>query len=210
MENINIDIFVCLIIPMSMMLFMFKKESRAICIFLLIGMFICVLSGEINGFIANLNILDTQNISVNIAPLVEEFFKSLPIIFICFLLKPSKQQIAEYALSLGVGFATLENISILMGSNISLSYVFLRAIGAGMMHGICTLIVGLAMRNVIDKKAVYLSGTLAALSISVIYHSIYNMLITSKYVIVGVMLPIVTFITLIVIDKINNKDEIKE
>lgn len=205
MENINLDLFICLIIPMSMMLFIFKKESRILCSFLLVGMFICVLSGEINGFIVNLNITDIQNITVNIAPLVEEFFKALPIIIVCFLFRPSNQKIAEYSLALGVGFATLENISALINSNISLSYVFIRAVGAGMMHGICTLIVGMAMKNVIDKKGLYVSGTLAALSISIIYHSIYNMLITSQYLIVGVLMPIITFILIIIINSYNKK-----
>lgn len=207
MENINLDLFICLIIPMCMMLVMFKKESRSLLLFLLIGMFICVLAGEINGYINNLNIIDTQNIIINIAPLVEEFLKAIPIIYVCFLFKPSKQKIAEYSLALGVGFATLENISVLLSSNISLSYVIFRAIGAGMMHGICTLIVALAMRSVIDKKELYLSGTLAALSLCTIYHSIYNMLITSQYIIVGVILPIITFIILIAIDYYNNKNK---
>ena len=209
MENINLILFICLFIPMSMMLFIFKGQSRLLCGFLLIGMFACVFSGEINGLIMKTYNLDVNNVSINIAPLVEEILKAFPIILVSLLYKPTKQQIGEYALSVGVGFATLENISILISSqNISFIYAFLRAIGAGMMHGICTLLIGIVMRNIINKKKIVVSGTLAALSISIIYHSIYNMLIISKYIIVGAILPIITFIVIMLIDyfyKKNNK-----
>ena len=53
MGNINLILFICLFIPMSMMLLIFKGQSRLICGFLLIGMFVCVFSGEINGLIIN-------------------------------------------------------------------------------------------------------------------------------------------------------------
>lgn len=201
MENVNLILFICLFIPMSMMLFIFKGQSRLICGFLLMGMFACVFSGEINGLIMNTYNLDINNVSINIAPLVEEIVKAFPIILVSLLYKPTKQQLGEYALSVGVGFATLENITILMGSqSISFMYAFFRAIGAGMMHGICTLLIGMVMRNIINKKKVVVSGTLAALSISVIYHSIYNMLVISKYTMVGAILPIVTFVIIILID----------
>lgn len=199
MESLNLTIFICLAIPLSMTLLMFKGHSRMLCAFLLSGMFMCVFSGEINGLVLNVSGYDTQFLAVNIAPLVEEITKALPIIFIAFLVKPSRQKIAEFALMVGVGFATLENISLLVDSgSISLGYAFLRAIGAGMMHGICTLVVGLAMFSVIEEKMVFFSGTISALSIAMIYHSIYNMLITSKYMVLGALLPIVTF-TLIMI-----------
>lgn len=211
MENLNLILFVCLAIPLSMMLLLFKGQSRRVCAFLLIGMFMCVFSGEINGFVMNSAELNVQSISVNIAPLVEELAKALPIIFIVYLLKPEQQKIAEFSLAVGVGFATLENVCILINSgSISFGYAFLRAIGAGMMHGVCTLTVGLALTNIANQKLVMFSGTLAALSISVIYHSIYNMLITSKLMIVGAILPILTFAVMMTANVIKNKGIIKE
>ena len=211
MENVNLILFICLFIPMSMMLFIFKGQSRLICGFLLMGMFACVFSGEINGLIMNTYNLDINDVSINIAPLVEEIVKAFPIILVSLLYKPTKQQIGEYALSVGVGFATLENISILVSTqNISFIYAFLRAIGAGMMHGICTLLIGIVIRNIINKKKIVVSGMLAALSVSVIYHSIYNMLVLSKYILVGTILPIVTFVIIILIDYFYRKNnEIK-
>lgn len=211
MENLNLILFVCLAIPLSMMLLLFKGQSRKVCAFLLTGMFMCVFSGEINGFVMNAVGLNVQEVSVNIAPLVEEMAKALPIIFIVCLLTPERQKIAEFSLAVGVGFATLENVCILMNSgSISFGYAFLRAIGAGMMHGVCTLTVGLALTNMANKKLVMFSGTLASLSIAVIYHSIYNMLITSNYMIVGVILPVTTFAIIMTVNVIKNKALIKK
>lgn len=200
MENLNLILFICLAIPISMMLLLFKGHSRMLCSFLIVGMFMCVFSGEINGFVLNNSQLDTEMVSVNVAPLVEEIAKAMPIVFISFLLKPSRQKIAELSLAVGVGFATLENVSILISSgNVSLGYALLRALGAGMMHGICTLIVGIAMMNVIEKRMMFFSGTLAALSVAVIYHSIYNMLITSDFMMAGIILPLLTFAIIMVV-----------
>lgn len=206
MENLNLILFICLMIPISMMLLIFKGHSRVLCGFLLAGMFMCVFSGEINGLVSNLNDWDTQNIAVNIAPLVEEIAKALPVIFIAFLLKPSSQKLAEYSLAIGVGFATLENICVLINSEgISLGYALLRAVGAGVMHGICTLIVGLAMKNIVEKKVVFFSGTLSALSVAVIYHSIYNMLISSRFMAAGIILPVITFAVIMTENIVRNK-----
>lgn len=206
MEELNLIFFVCVAIPMSMMLLIFKGNSRAICGFLIAGMFMGVFAGEINGFIHNINNFDVQFISVNIAPLVEEIAKAIPVIFIAFLTKPSEQRLAEYSLAMGVGFATLENICVLSNSiGVSLGYALLRAIGAGMMHGICTLTIGLVMKYVLERRILFFSGTLAALSTAVIYHSTFNMLITSKYMFVGVLLPTVTLVVILIINNIGRK-----
>ena len=200
MENVNLILFICLFIPMRMMLFIFKGQSRLICGFLLMGMFACVFSGEINGLIMNTYNLDINNVSINIAPLVEEIVKAFPIILVSLLYKPTKQQIGEYALSVGVGFATLENITILMGSqSISFMYAFLRAIGAGMMHGICTLAVGFGISFINTRRKLFYTGTAALLTMASIYHAAYNCLVQSTYQSFGFILPLMTFVPLIII-----------
>lgn len=211
MENINIVIFLCMAIPISMMLFVFKNHSRLLCIFLLTGMFMCILAGEINGFMVNNYNIHLQQVVVNGAPLIEEIAKALPVIFVAFLLKPSLQNMAEYSLAVGLGFATLENISTLIQSDtFTLVYAILRAVGAGMMHAVCTLLVGVAMSFVINKRIVFVSGTLVSLSIAVVYHSIYNMLINSDYLIVGVLLPTVSFIALMILNAFQSKSTLKQ
>lgn len=200
MANVNLIIFLCLSITFSMMFLVFNEKGRKVCGFFLCGMFMCVLSGEINALIQNSNV-DYQTITINIAPLVEESLKALPIIFFAYLLKLDRQTLSEYALSVGVGFATLENMSVLITTdNLTLGYALIRAIGAGMMHGVCTLIIGRVISNIVDKKVVRFSGTLAALSISIIFHSIYNMLISSKYMVLGAVFPTVTFVAMIAIN----------
>lgn len=210
MENLNLILFICLAIPLSMTLFLFKGSSRAVFSFLIIGMFTALISGEINTLAKVISVIDPQLLSINVAPLVEETAKAIPIIFIAFLIRPSRQKLVEFALATGVGFALLENICVLMNSqDFSIGYAILRAIGAGMMHGVCTLSIGFAMKSVIDKKRAFVAGTLSAISVAVISHSIYNMLIASRYMIVGLFLPMFTFIFIMIANRVQGKDLMK-
>lgn len=207
MQELNLTLFIYLAIPMSMLLFLLKGNSRNVCAFLIIGMFSATLSGEVNSIIEFLYEFDTKLLSINVAPLVEEIAKAIPIIFVAFIMKPTKQSLCEYALATGVGFATFENICVLINAgSFSLLYVLLRAIGAGIMHGVCTLSVGITMRNVIDKKSSFIAGTLSAVSVAIISHSIYNMLVESKYMIVGVFIPIASFTLIMIANHVRGKE----
>ena len=70
----------------------------------------------------------------------------------------------------------------------------IRAFGAGLMHGMCTLLVGAGITFVKKKRKIFWVGTFALLSTAIIYHGIYNMLVQSDYKTVGYLLPISTYI----------------
>lgn len=195
MESLTLMLFVCLSIPLAMMLLVFKGHPRLVILFFMIGMLMCVLAGEINGIFYNRCFVSYKDLTVSVAPFVEEILKAIPVIYIAFLLKPKRQSLAELSLAVGVGFATLENVYVLFTSTekLSFGYILLRALGAGMMHGICTLVIGIVLGTIIEHRLLFISGTLAALSMAVIYHSIYNMLIISHCKYVGIMMPAATF-----------------
>lgn len=201
MENTNLMLFICLSAPLSMMLFVFKGRSRAILGFLLTGIFMCLFAGEINGFIRSHTELSIWFLTVNITPIVEEILKAFPIILIAFLLKPDRQLLLECAIAVGVGFATLENICLLFDSAAALSagMIVARGFGAGMMHGVSTLAVGYSMTIASSTKKLSLTGTVSALSAAIIYHSIYNIIAQSRYPTLSVLLPIVTYIPLLIV-----------
>jgi hypothetical protein len=58
----------------------------------------------------------------------------------------------------------------------------------------CTLLVGLGITFVKKKRKVFWVGTFALLSTAITYHSIYNMLVQSRYNVIGYLLPISTYI----------------
>lgn len=199
MENTNLMLFICLVAPLSMMLFVFKGRSRAMLGFLLTGIFMCLFAGEINGLILNSTTLSIHYLSINATPIVEEILKAIPIIFTAFVIRPDRQELLEGSVAVGVGFATLENICLLTGmqSGISLWLIIARGFGAGMMHGVSTLAVGYSMTIVSADRKISYTGTIAALSAAIIYHSIYNIIVQSQYPALGILLPAATFIPLL-------------
>ena len=66
------------------------------------------------------------------------------------------------------------------------------------MHGMCTLLVGVGISFVKKKSKLFAVGTFALLSIAIVYHGIYNILIQSKYSVIGALLPIATYIPFLV------------
>lgn len=201
MENSHLMLFICLAAPLSMMLLVMKGRSRAMLGFLLVGLFMCLFAGEINAFIINTASLSMRFMAVNVTPIVEELLKAAPIIFTAFLIKPEKQFLLESAVAVGVGFATMENVCLILDSASTLSALILvtRGFGAGMMHGVSTLAVGYSMTVAVPDKKLSFSGVVAAISAAIIYHSIYNILVQSAYPAVGILLPIASFIPLVIL-----------
>lgn len=199
MGDTHLIIFICLAIPLSMMLCVFRDRARVLLGFLLVGIFMGLFAGQINGFIRNQTGLSVRFLTVNITPIVEEILKAIPIVFITFLIRPDSRFLLECSISVGVGFATMENVCLLFdaSSMLSAGEIIARGFGAGMMHGVSTLAVGYSMVFAgRDRKFSY-TGTIAALSVAVIYHSIYNVLVQSEYPLLGILLPLLSFVPLL-------------
>ena len=200
MGSTDLILAICIITPLAMMLFVFQGRSRVVLGFLLCGIFMCLLAGEINGLLLTLTGRTKYFMTVNITPIVEEVLKAVPIVFITFLLKPDRQFLLECSVAVGVGFAVLENAYILSTlRSVSVVWALVRGFGAGMTHGVCTLAVGCAMSFVYGKRKLFFPGSFAALSVAIIYHSIYNIIVQSPYSICGILLPIATYIPLMLI-----------
>lgn len=201
MGSLHLMLFICLAVPLSMMLFVFSGRSRALLGFLLTGIFMCLFAGEINGLIRSGSELPMRFLTVNITPIVEEILKAIPIVFIAFLIRPNRQFLLECSIAVGVGFATMENTCLLFDSASALSagMIIARGFGAGMMHGVSTLAVGYSMTIVSSDRKLSYTGTVAALSAAIIYHSIYNIMVQSAYPLLGILLPLVTYIPIVII-----------
>ena len=84
----------------------------------------------------------------------------------------------------------------------------IRAFGAGLMHGMCTLLVGVGISFVKKKSKIFVVGTFALLSTAITYHGIYNMLVQSDFRAIGFLLPITTYIPFVVW-RIKKKKKVK-
>ena len=213
MEFLNLFLYLSITVPMLIVLIMSKRKARIQIIFIIIGLTVALFSGEINGVISLLLPFSTTAFVTTFTPIIEELFKAIPIFICAFIIKPSRQNLIEYSIALGVGFAVLENASIFATSSAEISFAtaLLRPFGAGMLHVITTLIVGFGLSFINDNRKLIFSGSVGLIATAITFHSIYNYLVSYEYHFLGFILPTVVFIpTMIFIKKLCKEYEYAE
>ena len=199
MDNLIYILFVAIFVPILLMTCLVEKKARHPLIFVLIGIFVSVFAAEVNGVLVDLLPLSTFEVTIIVTPISEEILKALPILFFASILSPKKESVFTAAMAIGIGFAVLENAFYMLNdASFNMIDAIVRAFGAGLMHGMCTLLVGVGILFVKKKRKLFVVGTFAMLSTAITYHGIYNMLVQSDYQIIGYLLPIATYIPFMV------------
>ena len=83
------NVFVCMAAPLVVALLSLKRGHRAALVFCLAGMGACLLSAYLNTFFARLYQADAVNAATQIAPVVEEIMKLLPLLFFLAVFEPT-------------------------------------------------------------------------------------------------------------------------
>ena len=204
MENLNLILFVSFALPLIMSFFVSKGRVRTATIFFFIGMCVCLFCGELSAVALRILPYERGFFAANIGPFFEEVFKAFPILVFVFVFNPERRTLYECAVMDGIGFAVLENAFILgsSASMVSVTDALMRGLGAGIMHGLCTLAVGYGMSFVYTRRKLFRTGTVAMLAAATIYHATYNTIVQSTHLWMGVLLPVVTLVpVLILLDK---------
>ena len=129
----------------------------------------------------------------------EELLKALPLLYYAVVISDKREQLFTASMAIGIGFAVLENAYFLFNySDFDLLSAIIRAFGAGLMHGMCTLLVGVGISFVKKKSKMFAVGIFGLLSTAIVYHGVYNILIQSQYSIIGALLPIATYIPFLI------------
>ena len=195
MDNLIYVLFVSISVPLLLMALLVEKKARLPISFVLIGIFVSVFVSEVNGLFSRISTMDTYSITVIVTPVTEELLKALPILYYAIVISDKRERLFTASMALGIGFAVLENAYYLLNSSdFNMITAVLRAFGAGLMHGMCTLLVGVGISFVKKKSKLFAVGTFGLLSTAIVYHGIYNILIQSDVSIVGALLPIATYI----------------
>ena len=196
MGNINYLLFICVAVPILLMLFVLEKKSKITMGYMLIGILSCLFISEINGFLLQYFKNDVYYVTTTITPVTEEIIKALPVLYFAFLFSDKRETLISLSIATGIGFAVLENLMIFMNNveQVNLLWAAIRGFSSGLMHGLCTAAVGIGLSFVHKKKKLFVCGTFAFLIVAITYHSIYNTLIQSQYQIVGAILPMATYI----------------
>lgn len=199
MDNMIYMLFISISIPLILMALLMEKKARLPILFMIIGIFVSVFASEVNGLLSKLLTMDIYGSTVILTPVTEEFLKALPILYYAIVISDKRERLFTASMAIGIGFALLENAYFLLNSdNFTIIIAIIRAFGAGLMHGMCTLLVGVGISFVKKKSKLFAVGTFGLLSTAIVYHGIYNILIQSEFSTVGALLPIATYIPFLI------------
>lgn len=205
---------VCICAPLLLMMLIADNKTRRLLGFMICGICIAVVTSEVNAIMRDMvfTSLDLFHITTSVTPVCEEIIKALPILFVAIFITDNRSILFTQAMSIGIGFAIMENTYILLKNveTVSLFWAILRGFSSGLMHSICTLLVGIGISMVRKRRKLFFTGSFALLVAASIYHSLFNMLIQSNYMYVGAMFPIITYLILVCVLYKKQKNSAKE
>ncbi len=214
MDTMSYILFICVAAPILLMLLPIEKKSRKVVLFMLIGMFCCLFISEVNGLLLKISDVQLIYFTTNITPITEEIIKALPVLFFAVVYSDDRTDIITASFSVGVGFAILENLIILTQNfrDVTLGFAIARGFCSGLMHSICTIAIGYFIVFVKKKTKIFITGSLSALNIAIIYHSVFNLLVqasspAAKHM--GLLIPLLTYLILNIAVIIKYKDKKK-
>ena len=141
------NVFVCMAAPLVVALLSLKRGQRAALMFCLAGMGACLLSAYLNTFFARLYQADAVNAATQIAPVVEEIMKLLPLLFFLAVFEPTFARFRLAAVIVAASFATFENICFLTQNGADqILFLLIRGFGTGAMHVVCGNVYGGVLR----------------------------------------------------------------
>ncbi len=199
MDNLTYIAFIAVTVSLALMLPLMEKKLRRLITFMIVGIFCCLFVSELNNIFLEAFRNDVFYVTTTITPITEEVVKMLPILFLAIVISDDRRIVIPNAFAVGVGFALLENVVILTQNveNVTILWALVRGFGSGLVHGICTVMVGWGISYIRKRRKFFYCGTFALLSAAIIYHAIYNLLVQSDYQYVGIVLPLLTYIPII-------------
>ena len=195
------NILLCIAVPLLLSMLFVHTQARRYVLCFVTGMLVCLLAAYVTGFLRLLVDWSESDVRIFLSPVVEELIKLLPLLILMLLLNPEDDALLLLAVALGAGFATFENCCNLVSSEaISLGYVLIRGLAVGVMHIVSIAALSLGIIVARRLNALSLPGLTGAFSLSVIFHGLYNLLVSepgiSSYI--GYALPILAALALYV------------
>lgn len=195
MDDMIYILFISIFVPILLMANLIEKKARLPIVFVLAGIFISVFAAEVNSILRAVLPLSKYELTIIVTPMTEEVLKALPVLFYALAISDKAEALFTASMATGIGFAVLENTYYLLNIETwNIMDAVIRAFGTGLMHGMCTLLVGAGITFVKKKRKIFWVGTFALLSTAIIYHGTYNMLVQSRFAVIGHLLPISTYI----------------
>ena len=157
MDNIIYILYICFLIPLALSLLIMQKKSRLVVGYILIGTTVCLIAAKINKLIYLQTGRDMLYFTTTVFPIIEEILKALPILFYALFISDDRQKLAQSAFAVGLGFAVMENMTMITQNlySVDIKWAIMRGFGASLMHSICTVAVGIGISFVRKKKKLF-------------------------------------------------------
>ena len=117
------NIFICMVSPLLVAALCMGRRQLRFFLFCIAGMGVCLLSAYINTFLAAVCQADALAATAEIAPVVEEMMKLLPLVFYLLVFEPEGDKIKTAAITVALAFATFENVCYLIQNGADLKSV---------------------------------------------------------------------------------------
>lgn len=196
MDSLIYILFISVFFPLLLLMLLVEEKARLPLVFVIVGIFISVFASEVNGVLLTMLEMKHYDATITLAPVTEELLKAFPILFYAIVISDKKEKLFTASMATGIGFAILENAYYLIVNYKTFSVVsaLMRGFGTGLMHGMCTLLVGFGISFIHKKRKLFAVGTFALLSVAITYHSLFNMLVQTKLPLIGGLLPLATYL----------------
>lgn len=140
--------------------------------------------------------------AVTFSPLIEEFFKALPLAIPVILgSRSSNRDVLVYAMAAGIGFSIMENWMLFGMENMSFFAIIVRSFSTSLMHGCTCGIVGYGIVLIRDFHEKALPALLLGFyMVAVLIHAIFNLnalFFGTAGVIADLIVPILLFVFLL-------------
>ena len=211
MDSLIYILFISIFFPLFLMMLLVEEKARLPIIFVMVGIFISVFAAEVNGVLLSMLNITRYDATITLAPVTEELLKAFPILFYAVVVSDKKEKLFTASMATGIGFAILENAYYLIVNyeTFSVLSALIRGFCTGLMHGMCTLLVGFGISFIRKRHKLFVVGMFALLSVAITYHAIFNMLIQSKYPVVGALLPMATYLPFFIWRNVKSKMKIE-
>lgn len=189
------NVLVCIAAPLFITMLCVGRKYRAAFVFCFAGMLVCLLSAYLNTFFTILYQADTMNAATQIAPVVEEIMKLLPLLFFLIVFEPDLQRFRLAAMLVAASFATFENICYLAENGAGqMLFLLIRGFGTGAMHVVCGSAYSEGLRFVWHDRLLRSVCIPGLLCVTIIYHAIYNLLVSvgGSVQVIGYCVPLFT------------------
>lgn len=189
------NVLVCIAAPLFITMLCVGRKYRAAFVFCFAGMLVCLLSAYLNTFFTIIYQADTMNAATQIAPVVEEIMKLLPLLFFLIVFEPDLQRFRLATMLVAASFATFENICYLAENGAGqMLFLLIRGFGTGAMHVVCGSAYSEGLRFVWHDRLLRSVCIPGILCVTIIYHAIYNLLVSAggSVQVIGYCIPLFT------------------